>query len=550
MKKMRNVWIPMASVCMLLASCAEDYKETIPMPEKPVDTALSERLASYGVLKEYAAKAGLNLGAAVNPDDLAAQELVYSIIKTNFSQVESSVSMTPTAFLNAESEYDFATLSTLLEAAEKGELNVFGPALCSDVNIPAYYLKSQIADVVIPYQPWSEDIMIADFEDKAIDTAYPSSKKDAGSSDVKVIADPLGQQGNVLCGTKLTMDLPMIAEVKLPDGFTIADVSRVKLKCLLISGTPTSSRIQIESAGYNEKGNPYKSTGQWEDYIFDLSKLKLKDAELAKNTVKIAVGAYGSNVTCCIDEVKVQLEHAKGDDTVISKTPEEKAEIINGELYRWVDGVAGLCGERVKDYIIFDEPLDSETANFHWSDWLGDGYVSQVQKAVDAKAGGNTRYFVSQTLTMSNMFADDIALLKTEIDKLESRGVRVDAVNIVLDVTYNQDYSAQTAIDAMTEAGIKSLKNLGKPVRIAGLKVKVVDVNGMQANPVNMTVAQRQAIGEYYELIIKTFLQELGENAMSLSFSSAVDNTLEVGLWQQNGNRSFVYEGVVRGLTK
>ena len=372
-RKITNRLLP-AAACLLLAACAEDYKETVPMPEKPADLKLSERLASYDVLGNYASSAGLKMGVAVDPDAFASGQLLYSVVKTNFSQVESSVSITPFACLNTEQVYDFGSLSTLLEAAAKGGVDVFGPAFCSDVNIPDDYLKSLIAKIVIPYEPWSEDIVVNDFESDAVGTAYPSVKKAAGSVSVAVMEDPLATQGKVLGGTKLTMDLPMI-EVKLPDGFTLADVSRVKLKCLLLEGTPTTSRIQIESAGMSEKGNPYSSKNQWEEYVFDLTKIKFKDEELARNTIKIAAGAYGANVSCCIDDVTIRLEHLRGDDTVIEKTPEEKAEIIREELYKWVDGVLTVCGDAVKDYVIFDEPLDSETVSFHWSDYLGGGFL-------------------------------------------------------------------------------------------------------------------------------------------------------------------------------
>lgn len=550
MKKMRYLWLPVASACVMLSSCADDYKETIPMPDKPVDVTLSERLSSYDVLSEYTSKAGLKAGVSVDPATFASQGLLYSIVVTNFNQVESSAKFTHLSFLNAENVLDFAPLSTLKDAAGKAGMEMFGPALCSDVNIPDDYLKSLIADVVIPYQPWSEDIVIGDFENDEIGKEYPSAKKAAGKVAVAVMADPLGERGNVLGGTSLTMDVPKLADIKLPDGFTLADVSRVKLKCLVVSGTPTTSRIQVESAGLSESGNPYKTKGQWEDYVFDLTKVKLSDAELARNTFSISVGAYGSKVSCCIDDVKIQLEHRTGDDTVIKKTPEEKTEIIKGELYKWVDGVLDICGTDVKEYIIFDEPFDSEAASFHWSEYLGDGYVADVQKAAAAKAGADVKYYVSQSLVLDEMLSDDVRSLKSEIESLESKGVRVDGVNIVLDASYSLDYVAQTAADAVTKDALKSLSQFGKPVRIGGFKVKVIDENGMQVNPVNMTTEQRQAVAEYYELVFRSLTETLGDKAAGISLSSAMDTTQETAPWLNNGNRSFVYEGIVKGLSK
>lgn len=549
MKRMRYLWLPVASACLMLSSCAEDYKETIPMPDKPVDVALAERLSSYDVLSEYASAKGIKAGVSVDPTAFASQGLLYSIVVSNFNQVESSSKFTHLSFLSADNVLDFTPLSTLKDAAGKAGVEMFGPALCSDVNIPDDYLKSLIADVVIPYQPWSEDILVNDFENDEVGKKYPSVKKAVGSVDVAVMDDPLGVRGKVLGGTSLTMDLPKLVDIKLPDGFTLADVSRVKLKCLVLSGTPTSSRIVVESAGLNESGNPFKTKNQWEDYVFDLTKVKLSDAERARNTFSIAVGAYGSKVSCCIDDVTIQLEHSTGDDTVIKKTPEEKTEIIKGELYKWVDGVLDVCGTDVKEYVIFDEPLDSEVASFHWSEYLGDRYVADVQKAAEAKAGADVKFYVSQSLVLDEMLANDVRSLKSEIEALESKGVRVDAVNLVINASYSLDYVAQTAAEATVKEALKSLSLLGKPVRVAGFKVKVVDENGMQVNPVNMTTEQRQAVAEYYELVFRTYLETLADKALGISLSSAMDTTQETAPWLQNGNRSFVYEGIVKGLT-
>ncbi|MDE5839522.1 MAG: hypothetical protein K2H49_01235 [Muribaculaceae bacterium] len=542
----RNIinWLPVASACMLLASCAEDYKDTIPMPEKPADVALSERLASYDVLDKYAAEAAVELGVAVDPSAFAGKELAFSIVKTNFNQVESAVAITPLALKTDADVYDFTPLSDLVETAEKSGIAVFGPALCSNVNIPSTYLKSTIQDVVIPYEPWNEEIVMFDFENDAIGTAYASMKKDAASSGVAVMEDPLGIQGKVLGGAKLTMDAPVV-EVSLPDGLTVADVSRVKLKCLVIEGSPTAAKVQIESSGLNDKENPYKSKGVWEEYIFDLSKVKFKASELALNKFTLAVGAYGSGVVCCVDDITLRLEHRTGDDTVIVKTPEEKTEIIRGELFKWVDGITDICASHVKDYIIFDQPLESVNAKFFWSDYLGDGYVAEVQKAVADSVGAGARFFVSQNLSVSDsLYNQKVADLKSEVQKLQGSGVKVDGINIVLDTAFTLDEDVQADINAVTSARIGSLASLGMPVRIS-LKVNVIG-----ANPVNLSAEQRQAVGAYYELIISGFIKSLGSNALGLSLSSLFDTEQSAAPWLQNGNRSLVYEGIVNGMSK
>lgn len=546
MKKLFIYALP--ELALAMASCADGYEGDFKM-DKPESVALDERIASYAVLPEYASKAGISLGVAVDPSDFAAQGLAYSIVKTNFSEVESAVSITPSALMTEEGAYDFTPLSALVETAGKAGVRVFGPALCSDVNISASYLNSLLADVVIPYQPWNEEMLVYDFEDDEVGTPYASQKKAAGSVNVAVMDDPLSQQGKVLGGTKLTMDVPLV-EVTLPEGSTLADVSRVTLKCLLLEGTPTSARIQVEASGLNDKANPYLSKGRWEEYIFDLSNIKFKEAELKVNKFKLAVGAYGSGISCCIDDITIRLEHPIGDDTVIVKTPEEKTGIIHGELYRWIDGITDICAGSVKDYVIKDQPLESANAGFLWSDYLGTEYLADVQKAVVAKVGSDAVFYVGQNIAVSDAVAADVDALKAEIQTLERQGVKVDGVSIVLNASYYLDASSQTAVEAGTVAAISSLASLGKPVRLSSLKINVINENGMQANPVNLSVEQRKGIGEYYGLMISTFLSTLGDDAKGISFSSVLDTPTDTAPWQQNGNRSFVYEGIVKGLSK
>lgn len=536
---------------MLAASCAEDYKETIPMPDMPASVGLDKRLASYGLLTDYAAEAGITLGVGVTADEFSAQGLTFGIVRNNFTQIESASRITPFSSWTTDNTFDLSPLSTLAGMAAQNELDLFGPVLCSETDIPDDYLKSLIADEVIPYEPWSEQLLVSDFEDDAIGTKYPSQKKAAASSGVTVVEDPLGQQGKVLGGVKLTMDVPMVANFKLPEGATLADLSRLRVKCLLTSGTPTASRIQILSAGNNEKGNPYTVKNEWQDFVFDLTTIKFSDTDINANTISIAVGCYGSNIICYIDEIYVQLEHRKGDDTVIAKTPEEKTAIIGGELDKWVNAVTTATGTAVKKFVIFDDPLDAELSSFHWADYLGDGYMKNVQDSVIKAAGSDVRFYLSQSMTLGEMMPIDVTSLKTEITRLENKGVKVDGVNVVLDAVYYEDYSTQLAQDAYAVDAIRSLAKLGKPVRVSNFRVRMVDTNGAQLDPTKaITTVRRQAVAEYYELVISEFVNALGSNAESFSISGVTDNAANIAPWLTDGNRNFVYEGIVNGLTK
>ncbi len=533
---------------LMTISCAEDYDVTIPVPDMPYEAEMDARLSSYGVLTSYlAGTPDLKLGATVDIADYDAHELTYSIVHNNFNQIEAYGQLYPSALLNTETGvYDFANLTTIVEAAQKDGVSLFGPVLCSLNNIPSAYLKSIVAPVVIPYEPWSELQMAADFESDAVGTKYPSAKKGVGKVTVEVTEDP--QQGKVLTGTNLTLDMPKIEKITLPAGVTLADVSRVTLKCFRKEGgTATGSRIQIENAGYTEKANPHNTVGEWVEFIFDLKNLKLSAAQLGLNSFSLAAGVYGSRVSFSIDEITLKIEHATGDDTVIEKTPEEKTEIINGEMQKWVEGITAITGETVSDFIIYDEPLDDEGASFNWADYLGDDYVAKAQ-AMASAAVPQAKYYVSQSLNLDEMTVDNIDALVAAVKALEGKGVRVDGVNLALNTSFYEDYRTQAEHQADAVAAMQKLSAFGKPVRIGNFAVQVLDNNGRLINPSVLDIIERQAVSEFYQAVIKAYIGALGTNAAGFSLAKVRDDATYVAPWAANGNRNFIYEGVVKGL--
>lgn len=545
MNKSRYIWFPAA--CLMLASCADDYKETIPMPEKPADVVLSERLASYDVLSKYSSEAGVKLGVNVNPATFAEKGMLYGIVKTNFDQVEAYGQIYPSGVLDQESGvYDLSAVSSLVETAREAGVSVFGPSLVSLSNIPRAYYRNLIADVVIPYQPWQEKTDMIDFENESDGTAYPSQKKKAGTVDVAIATDPV--QGKVLKGTKLTMDIPMIPVIKLPEGATLGDVTRVSLKCYLEDGKPTSSRLQIENAGVNEKGNPYNEKGSWQEYVFDVTQIKFTDAQKALTEFSLCAGAYGSAVTCMIDDVVLTIDHLTGDPTIIPKTEEEKTEIIGGELNKWVDGITAIAAEDAVDFVIYDEPLSDDDATFFWADFLGDRYVADVQKRVDAAMTQAPKYFVSQTISMGNGAELDLDDLMNRVAALEAKGVKVDGVNLVLFSNYSCDYVAQLNNDRNLEKFMNRLASINKLVRIGNFAVQVFDADGTLVSPSKLTVLERQAVGEYYEKALSLYLSNTGSRAYGFSLSDVTDGDIYTAPWNAGGNRNFIYESLVRGL--
>ena len=554
---MKHIKTTIAAAVALVGftACDEDYDVTIPTPEAPYQSQMEAQLSQYGLLTEYAGKGGVKMGASVNPDDFASKKLVYSIIKSNFSQVEAPGAFQPVTIIDAEGQYNFSGFQSIAETAAEAGVSVFGPAFCSLANIPYDRLNSLIAPEVIPYEPWSEIIDAENFESVAVGTAYPSAKKAVGKVKVEIAndPDPAGTHGHVLKGTKLLLDIPKIDKVTLPAGVTLGDVSRISFKCYRENtGSPTGSRLVIDNVGKTLTTNDHKASGKWVQYDFlvNADNFKLSAAQRQLNSFSLSLGAYGNNITCYVDDIQIYIEHLTGDDTVIEKTPEEKPAIVQGEMDKWVDGLIAASGNAVSDFIIYDEPFDDADATFNWADYIGDNYVSAVQAKVNAAIETPVSYYVSQTLVVSDNTPADITDLKAAVAALEAKGVKVDGVNLVLSATFSEDYAKQTENEETAVKAMEALAQLGKPVRVSNFAVRVVDRDGMTVAPSALTISERKAVGEYYAAVISAYRSALGDNAAGFNLARVLDDASGVAPWAADGNRNFIYEGLVNGLIK
>ncbi|MDE7026706.1 MAG: hypothetical protein K2O87_02170 [Duncaniella freteri] len=734
---MKHIKITMALAVALagFTSCDEDYDVTIPTPDVPYDAEMEAALSKYDVLTEYASKAGVPFGVSVSPEDFASKKLAYSIVATNYTQVEAPGLFTPAKLINEEGVYNFSSLSSLISTAGEAGVSVFGPALCSASNLPADYLKKLIAPIVIPYEPVEPETgsdVLADFENDEIGKTYPMTN----GSEAKVVEDPEGKSGKVLMVG--TQDNPanhsyVRVKIKLPEGRKLGDYNSFKCDMKTISGqygwggkvvignreigvgNPSSfgagdggpwvrGGIKISFVDSNFGANYIALTGDereltefdfsynadsgsgifyldnftfdWEtegddmglDNVMDFEndnlgktysmtagseakvvedpegssgkvlmvgtqanpanhsfvlvsvKLpegrKLGDYESFQCDMKTVSGHYGYGGKFIIGNREIQVDNPNSfgavdngswvrggikisfvdssnekryieltdeeklmtefnvsynadsgsgifyldnftfkrevstEDTVIEKTPEEKAEIIGGEFDKWIDGLTAATGDKVTDMIIYDEPFDDESAAFNWADYIGEDYVAKVQAKINENAASDMRYFVSQTLVISDNTPAEIAELKRVIEALEQKGVTVDAVNLVLSSTFSEDYATQEGLEAEAVAAMQALSAFGKPVRISDFAVRVIDRNNLGVNPSTINISERRAIGEYYAEVIKAYKAALGENAIGFNLSKVLEDGSYVAPWAGGGNRNYIYEGLVNGLTK
>ena len=72
-------------------------------------------------------------------------------------------------------------------------------------------------------------------------------------------------------------------------------------------------------------------------------------------------------------------------------------------------------------------------------------------------------------------------------------------------------------------------------------------MEGPQARVNKVTITGNDRL---YEKVVRGYMDGAGANAYGFSFSDVVDGGVNVAPWVANGNRNFVYEGIVRGLDR
>lgn len=299
----------------------EDYDVTIDTPAVPFDAEMEAALSHYDVLGKYADEVGVPMGVSVNPETLNAQTLLFSIVKTNFTQVEAPGLFLPVN-LFSEGTYDFAGLNTLKTAAGEAGVSVFGPAICSLANQPQEYLDGLIAPIIIPYVPTlpeSGEFVINDFESCKIGDTFPMTN----GSTATVEYDPDAVSGNVLhIGSAETPAAQSFATftVTMPDGRTLGDLKLISFDMkaegstglygqglrLIINGTTLS----FGCAASFDCGS-----GTWVRGLIklEIDQANFSAADQALNTFTVSLGSATGSGNYYIDNIAAKWE-VPGDD--------------------------------------------------------------------------------------------------------------------------------------------------------------------------------------------------------------------------------------------
>jgi len=266
----------------------------------------------------------------------------------------------------------------------------------------------------------------------------------------------------------------------------------------------------------------------------------------------------------------------------IPLTPEEKAEILEAEMARWIAGMMEATGGYVKAWDVVNEAIsggpwgqrydlqhavnDPDAAKkFYWQDYLGDNFVRipvKYARQYFEENGGNPadlKLFINDYNLESDW--DDNQKLKSLIswiEQWESDGVtKIDGIGSQMHISYYLNPETQKSKSEHIEKMFRLMAATGKLVRITELDMGLVDESGADIPTDQVTLEQHKLMGDYYKWIVRKYFEIIPvEQQFGITHWCQTDSpegsgwrpNQPTGLWDLNLNRKPTYAGMAEGL--
>lgn len=277
-------------------------------------------------------------------------------------------------------------------------------------------------------------------------------------------------------------------------------------------------------------------------------------------------GAYDG--TLYIDDLCIYYEKSANS---IPLTPEEKEEIIKGELKRWIYGMMEACGGYVTAWDVVNEAIadggqygvkygDDTDNEFYWQNYLGENYVRyavQYAREAFAEYGGNP----DELLLFANDYNLEAAynntaktdgLIRT-IRQWEADGItRIDGIGTQMHVSYSLNPEWQAKQEECVVKMFEKLAASGKLIHISELDMGIQDADGNTIMTPDLTFEQAQQMSDYYKFIITKYFEIIPKEQQYGIVQWAATDSPEgsgwragepIGIWDINHARKPAYAG-------
>lgn len=552
-----------------LTSCDETKMEWYKDPshgevsssELPLE--LAEKISRYDALKTYA---NFTLGIGVGLDLYLEDETYRNIVEENFDEITIGYEMKHGAMVNSNGELNFTKVDKLITRLQSVGLGLYGHTLVWHQNQNASYLNGLIAPTVIPAPAGSNLVDLSGLKDGSISNGWNPQNKGAGITIV---------EGKGLSSTSQAVE--MISSSSSSQAYNLQlispDITAIsghtyEISFYIRSDQPGKGRISFSGL---ENNYPYKdwyntgaswtesfaTTSEWKQVLFTVN-------DFAATTFKMQFDlGYLPDVTYYIDVDNIWVRDLTAETkssttksaSIIEKTDEEKAEIIEGAMSAWISQMVTHCKGIINAWDVVNEPMDDSNTSalktgegkelssdeFYWQDYLGKDYAVTAFKLARQYGNANDKLFINDYNLEYNLSKCDGLI--AYVQYIESKGAVVDGIGTQMHISIN------TNKDNIVQM-FQKLAATGKLIKISEL-----DITIGTASP---TTAQLATQAEMYQYVIDAYRTYIpAAQQYTITIWGVSDNAKEheywlpddaPNLWDANYKRKHAYKGVADGL--
>lgn len=151
---MKKTFIISALGAMLMASCADEFNTNNYPVDRPAESEAYLYLNDYMPLKEYVPNSNFKLGVGTTVSEYLKQELVYSLVNSNFTETEPGNAMKMASCVDPSTgAMNFGTVSEYVNLATDAGLSVYGHTLAWHAQQPVKWLNSLMKDKELDIDP-------------------------------------------------------------------------------------------------------------------------------------------------------------------------------------------------------------------------------------------------------------------------------------------------------------------------------------------------------------------------------------------------------------
>ncbi|HLR26904.1 MAG TPA: endo-1,4-beta-xylanase [Fodinibius sp.] len=495
------------------------------------------------------------LGAGVSLSEYNEQGVVYRLVNSNFQEVTTGYGMKHGAVVQSDGGLALEPVTDFLSAAEEAGILVYGHTLAWHANQNAEYLNSTIAPTLEESEgPTWDVISSADFE-----TDDASNYQSNENAIMSFTADGEGANGE---GRALIVTNEEVRENDYGSQFfvTFSPQTEVgeqyELSMDVRAGTEATFATQAQTEPYGYLHYDFfgqvTATPEWTTYTTQIT--------IGENTVGAGTIAFNLGNTATsyyFDNIEISKYNEDGGNRYVEKTPEEKENILSGELERWISGIMGVSNEQVTAWDVVNEPMSdgnphelktgegSELSSdeFYWQDYLGKDYGVQAFKLAREYGDENDLLFINDYNLEYNL--DKCRGLIDYMEYIENNGVTVDGIGTQMHISINSD--KQNIVEMF-----ELLAETGKFVKVSELDI---GLGGVSTNDATPELYKQQS--EMYKYVVEQYFEIIPEDQRyGITVWSPLDSPEgsswragePIGLWTLDYNRKRAYAGFSEAL--